>query len=175
MSGAGSAKQGQIANHDATGANLLDILNWLLTRYDNPMRFLYLLSPAAWLKIAIGSLLLGGVALWFLAGYRINITRVAPEPKAPPLAESQSASIFASAGAENRPGIASAPPAHIVMPAPPNTAQNQAIAPEGILDQYAEFAEVLEFDDTALKPDFVLPDAVAPPALLDPNWNGNAP
>lgn len=146
------------------------------------MRFFYLVSPATWLKIAIASLLLASVSLWFLAGYRINISRVAqPQASIPAAlasagnganhAANRSASSDINASATGTP----APPLPAAVAGPPGMTQSHAIAPEGILDQYAEFAAIGEIDDSKLKPDFVLPDPVAPPSLLDPNWNGNPP
>lgn len=139
------------------------------------MRFFYLLSPATWLKIAFGSLLLGGFSLWFLSGYRINITRVAPTPAAPIATTASAASTqlgapAASANTDDTIANAASSPAPVS-----GKEQTHAIAPEGILDQYAEFAEVVEFDDTPIKPDYILPKAVAPTGLLDPNWSGNPP
>jgi hypothetical protein len=155
------------------------LLYWLglLIRYENPMRFFYLLSPATWLKIALGSLFLGGFSLWFLSGYRISITRVAATPAAPRASIASPASAASSepavpaviANTDALTNSASSPATT------PGTMQTHAIAPEGILDQYAEFAEVVEFDDTPIKPDYILPKAVAPTGLLDPNWSGNPP
>lgn len=138
------------------------------------MRFFYLLSPATWLKIAIASLLLASVSLWYLAGYRIKISRVSAPLASPPHA---SANHAANNGTGNDASAISTPasPLPTALAAPPGMAQNHAIAPEGILDQYAEFADIGELDDSKIKPDFVLPDPVAPPSLLDPNWNGNPP
>lgn len=143
------------------------------------MRFFYLLSPLTWLKIAIASLLLASVSLWFLAGYRINISRVSEPPAGAPSAmasashgENNSTSNDSSAGSVSITGTVVPT---LAVAGPPGMTQIQAIAPEGILDQYAEFAAIGEVDDSKLKPDFVLPDPVAPPSLLDPNWNGNPP
>lgn len=125
----------------------------------NPMQFLYALSPATWLRIAIVSLLLALACLAVLMGYRINITLVAPPAK--PAAAS------AALPAVNLP---SAP--RIV---PPQAVQTHALAPNGTLDPHAEFLPVTEFDDKVEQPAYVLPPPVAPVGLLDPNWEGKAP
>ena len=143
------------------------------------MRFFYLLSPLTWLKIAFASLLLASASLWFLAGYRVNISRIAPASAGAPAAMA-SASIGANITANHdssasSEGVPATPAPPLAVAGQPGQPQTHAIAPEGILDQYAEFAAIGEIDDSKLKPDFVLPDPVAPPSLLDPNWNGNPP
>ncbi len=123
------------------------------------MQFLYALSPATWLKIAIASLLLALACLAVLMGYRINISFVAPPPKARP--------------ASPAPLAASRPSASSFLP--PQTAQTNALAPERILDPYAEFKPVTEFDDTIPDTRAAIPPPVAPAGLLDPSWKGEAP
>ncbi len=159
---------------DIPGRRQLAILNGHDFRQSGiPMRFFYLLAPATWLKIALVSLLLASASLWYLTLYRIRIDTV------PMVSASKVASVAGSSKETSAPPAASAasalpapPPA---LAPPPTTAQNQAIAPDGILDPYAEFAAFSDFDDSKVQSGFVLPDPVAPPLLLDPNWNGNPP
>lgn len=125
----------------------------------NPMQFLYALSPAAWLRIAIASLLLALACVAVLLGYRINVTFVTPSAKPP-----------TASPAPQVPNLPSAP--RIV---PPQTVQTHALAPDGILNPHAEFVPVTEFEDTVQQPAYVLPLPVAPVGLLDPNWKGNTP
>jgi hypothetical protein len=141
-------------------AILLVILgNSTATTPGDPMQFLYSLSPATWLKIAIGSLLLALACLAVLMGYRINISLVAPPAKP---------------SAPGKPQLAANLPSAPLI-APPSEGQTQALAPEGILDPLTEFKPVTTFEDSVIKPNYVLPPALAPLGLLDPDWTGAAP
>ncbi len=116
------------------------------------MDFLYQISPATWLKIGLCSLLLGGTSTWFLFGAQLGLPVL-------------------TINLSNRPTNNTVTPPDPNLPVP----QVHAIAPEGILDQYVEFAELLSFIDTEFQPDFVLPPAIAPIGILDPAWTGAAP
>ncbi len=123
------------------------------------MHFFYQISPATWFKIGLFSLLLGCASAWYLFGSKMGMPKLTINTSNKPTSD----------GATGPAGTTGAVSSH-------HTAQQlQAIAPEGILDQYVEFAELLAFEDSEIKPDFVLPPAIAPIGLLDPDWIGATP
>ncbi len=119
------------------------------------MRFIYILTPSNWLKVAFSSLILASGSAWYLMSYRTTSADMAPSsaPLLPtPLRLAQQL-----------------PP----LTDPPGMIQTHSVAPTGILDQFAQFTEINDFDDTPIKPNYALPAAVAPPGLLDPLWTGS--
>jgi hypothetical protein len=134
-------------------------------QYKNPMRFFHILTPTNWLKVAFCSLVLASGSAWYLLSYHATGADIATSittffsPSSAPLRPT------------NSPSTQQLPP----LAAPPETAQTHSVAPAGILDQYAQFTEVNDFDDTPIKPSYSLPAAVAPTGLLDPLWNGSTP
>ena len=114
------------------------------------MHFLYQISPAAWFKIGLFSLLLGVASAWHLYGAKLGLPKITLHPVKTP------------------PGIPANGPAN----SPESAQQLQAIAPVGILDQYVEFDELLVFEDSVIKTGFVLQPAVAPSGILDAAWTG---
>lgn len=127
------------------------------------MDFFERISLASWLKIGLASLLLALGSAWQLYGARLGL------PLPPWHAITFGTGTAANrAPLEQRASVSGIPAQH-------HTHQQQAIAPEGMLDQYVEFNELVEFTDTEIKPDFVLPPAIAPLGILDPAWHGVAP
>jgi hypothetical protein len=120
------------------------------------MRFIHLLSPANWLKVALFSLVLACAAAWFLLSYRYTAV--------------------SNTGAALISALSSAPSAIPTQPtkslASLDISQTYSIAPPGILDQHKIFAELIDYEDTYEEPEYFLPAAVTPIGLLDPTWNG---